>query len=196
MVRVRILIIAPEGDSHVPFVLPHLARHGAEVFRLELAHMPQQSRLAAHLGPMHLSWTGLLEMNQQRVALEELTSLWNRRRGAAHSMPYRPDPRLPPAIQSFVQAETRAGMEGIWKSLPALQVNAPEVNTVAEYKPYQLQVARASGLRIPDTCITNDPDAARQFLDTHKGRVISKTLSRAHIAQAGQHWWLYSTKNP
>src|SRR5579885_753091 len=194
MARPRVLIIAPQGDSHVPFVLPHLARLGAEVFQLELAQLPRQARIAAHLGRAHPSWTCQLEANQQRVALEELTSIWNRRRGALHRPAYCPDPLFPPAIQTFVQAETRAGMEGIWKSLPVLHVNAPEATTVAEYKPYQLQVALACGLTIPDTCLTNDPATARQFLDAHDGRVVYKTLSRALIPQAGQHWWLYTSQ--
>jgi hypothetical protein len=194
MARPRVLIIAPQGDSHVPFVLPHLARLGAEVFQLELAQLPRQARIAAHLGRAHPSWTCQLEANQQRVALEELTSIWNRRRGALHRPAYRPDPLFPPGIQTFVQAETRAGMEGIWKSLPVLHVNAPEATTVAEYKPYQLQVALACGLTIPDTCLTNDPATARQFLDAHDGRVVYKTLSRALIPQAGQPWWLYTSQ--
>lgn len=43
-------------------------------------------------------------------------------------------------------------------------------------KPYQAQVIRAAGLSIPTTRITNDPTAAREFIEAH-GRVIYKSAS-------------------
>jgi len=43
-------------------------------------------------------------------------------------------------------------------------------------KPYQAQVISALGLRGPDTLVTTDADAAREFLDRY-GEVIYKSTS-------------------
>jgi len=43
-------------------------------------------------------------------------------------------------------------------------------------KPYQAQLIAAHGLRVPETLITNDPEAALAFRETH-GAVIYKSIS-------------------
>lgn len=44
----------------------------------------------------------------------------------------------------------------------------------AESKPLQLRLAHASGLRVPDTRHTSDPDAVRALFEAHDGRVVCK----------------------
>jgi len=44
----------------------------------------------------------------------------------------------------------------------------------ANHKPTQLMRARAIGLTIPETLITNDPLAAKEFVDSVNGRVVYK----------------------
>jgi glutathione synthase/RimK-type ligase-like ATP-grasp enzyme len=43
-------------------------------------------------------------------------------------------------------------------------------------KPYQAQLIAQAGFLIPPTLVTNDPDAARLFVETH-GRVVYKSIS-------------------
>ncbi|MGE0199736.1 MAG: RimK-like protein [Candidatus Melainabacteria bacterium] len=55
-------------------------------------------------------------------------------------------------------------------------VNPPEAIAMHQWKAYQLQVLSNAGIRVPDTLITNDPDALRAFYDRHAGRVIFKPV--------------------
>ena len=55
-------------------------------------------------------------------------------------------------------------------------VNVPSVQMSNNSKPYQSLCINESGLDIPDTCITNDADEARQFIARYSS-VIYKSIS-------------------
>lgn len=55
-------------------------------------------------------------------------------------------------------------------------VNRPSAMSSNNSKPFQAQLIRASGLRVPETLITNDPDLVREFRQRH-GKVIYKSIS-------------------
>ncbi|MCC3767910.1 hypothetical protein [Streptomyces sp. UNOC14_S4] len=66
-------------------------------------------------------------------------------------------------LRSFLSASFR----GTW-------VSSPEATDRAGDKIHQLAVARQQGLRVPDTLLSNDPSAVRDFHRRHHGRVIIK----------------------
>ena len=55
-------------------------------------------------------------------------------------------------------------------------VNRPSAMTSNNSKPYQAQLIRAQGLRVPETLITNEPELVREFRRRH-GRIIYKSIS-------------------
>jgi glutathione synthase/RimK-type ligase-like ATP-grasp enzyme len=56
-------------------------------------------------------------------------------------------------------------------------VNHPHLNAAAGVKPHALAIAAQSGLRVPETLITNDPAAAREFVAALPGGVAAyKTI--------------------
>ena len=59
---------------------------------------------------------------------------------------------------------------------PALVVNRPQAMAANDSKPSQMEQIRALGFRVPETLLTTDPDAARDFWERH-GDVIYKSLS-------------------
>lgn len=59
---------------------------------------------------------------------------------------------------------------------PALVVNRPQAMATNNSKPYQLEQIRKLGFQVPETLITTDPDAARDFWERH-GDVIYKSVS-------------------
>jgi glutathione synthase/RimK-type ligase-like ATP-grasp enzyme len=73
-----------------------------------------------------------------------------------------------------VAASERAVL-GLIDSLPAFQLDPGARQQRADGKPLQLALARRLGLDIPDTLITNDPDAVRAFA-ARVGPVIAKML--------------------
>jgi glutathione synthase/RimK-type ligase-like ATP-grasp enzyme len=59
---------------------------------------------------------------------------------------------------------------------PALVVNRPTVTISNNSKPYQAKLIQAAGLRIPDTLVTTDAEAVREFWQLH-GEIIYKSVS-------------------
>jgi len=169
-----VLVLTQELDTHADLVIRELQRRHVPVIRFNTASFPQQATLVAH--HMQGSWDGILCWDSHSVHLHDIASIWYRR-----PTPFEVDPTLSPVAQQFAQAEARMAIGGILRSLSCVWVNHPEKIVTADYKPYQLKVANACGLATPRTLLTNDPEAARQFLAQHQGGIIYKTLSGALI---------------
>lgn len=60
----------------------------------------------------------------------------------------------------FACNEARCGFGGVLQALDCLWVNDPVRAAAAEYKPVRLRAAAASGLRVPDSLVINDPGKA------------------------------------
>lgn len=93
---------------------------------------------------------------------------------------------LPEATSEWARAEARIGLGGLLMT-SGKWLNHPHRSGYAEFKPVQLSEARAAGLTVPKTLITNDPYQARSFVkDTPS--VIYKPMSSSvlpHGAAAG-----------
>lgn len=79
--------------------------------------------------------------------------------------------------------EAKYGLGGVLASLPVLWVNHPAPLADASYKPVQLVRAHECGLRVPETMITNDAQAAREFASGQ--RTITKLLGSNTISEEG-----------
>ncbi len=136
------------------------------------------------------AWKGTLTVDQHALSLQDITSIWYRR-----PTPFESDPALPPAAQQFAQAEARMAIGGIFRSLSCRWINHPEKMVTADYKPYQLEMARACGLETPDTLLTNSPEAARHFLAQYPKGIIYKTLSGALVfSESGEPLSIYTSR--
>jgi glutathione synthase/RimK-type ligase-like ATP-grasp enzyme len=102
--------------------------------------------------------------------------------GAAYLRPY--DSRELPAVRrapadSPVRARAiRAdSLLGDWADLTdAFVVNRPSAMASGASKPWQARALAAAGFRVPDTLITTDADAVREFRARHD-RIIYKSIS-------------------
>lgn len=90
-----------------------------------------------------------------------------------------------PATDDQLQAEYRDGCtrnvmtarDGFFGALEhARWVNGIGGIRTASNKIHQLRTARATGLRVPVTLVTNSPARARAFFDAHGGNVVAKLL--------------------
>jgi hypothetical protein len=77
----------------------------------------------------------------------------------------------------FLRASAFQQMLSIWLDLtPALVLNRPREMALNYSKPYQAAMIEAAGFAIPETLLTTDPAAARDFREAH-GAVIYKSVS-------------------
>jgi glutathione synthase/RimK-type ligase-like ATP-grasp enzyme len=100
--------------------------------------------------------------------------------GAAYARPYELNPgwdgrrRLKGARLRAFQTETAIVS---WSEVTdALVVNRPSAMTSNNSKPFQLELVRAAGFRVPETLVTTSPEEALKFWEEH-GEVVYKSIS-------------------
>jgi hypothetical protein len=122
--------------------------------------------------------------NHGRLELNEIAGLWWRR-------PYPPAGNFrqdkPHNIFTVVRDERRSALIGSLNALIPNAFNDPGRSRQASHKPMQLERARKLGLRIPETLITNDADAVREFDERMGHRTIYKMFN-------GSPFGLYGTR--
>jgi hypothetical protein len=167
-----ILVVSHTHDVHAEEVLGHLARSGADAVLFDTGRLPRETRLTIRHDPA-AGWTGAARVDGRTLDLNAVRAVWWRR-----PQPFTLHAELGgPEDQSFALAETHAAVSGLWSLLDARWINDPDADDRAGRKAWQLKLARAAGLRVPRTCITNDPDAARRFIAAEPGRVVYKAFS-------------------
>ena len=165
-----ILVISYPEEEHTDSVVAHLERAGREVLRLDMAEFPSAS-------PLLLRWTGdaapslAIRRGGAVVDLSAARVGWWRR-----VRPYTIDPAIGGGeMRAFAESETAQAVGGLLDSLPCRWVNPRAADDAAHRKPYQWTVARRLGIAVPQTLVTTDPDAARQFVaEAAPGRVVFK----------------------
>ena len=180
-----VLIIAPADDVHALAVQRRIAEitggHGRAVI-VDLATYPlggdlsvwiDREHVASSLGcvaPLPLTYGPDVETRLERrdaafrLDPAEIRAVWWRRA----RMPV-PHAYADPTLRDFVQANTHAHLWSFFLSLPASVrfINPIAAEARAAYKPVQLQLARASGLPVPRSLVTNNPEHAAAFVRTH-----------------------------
>jgi glutathione synthase/RimK-type ligase-like ATP-grasp enzyme len=117
------------------------------------------------LGPVPTGW---FDVGPRRVRLDQIHG-WYLRPGRS-------------AGQAATVLLSVAG--GLPDGIPV--VNRPAAGGSNHSKPYQAALIAEAGIRVPDTLVTSDPGAAREFVERH-GRVVYKSISgvRSIVAEVG-----------
>lgn len=170
-----ILIISFEDNTHVEAVRRHLTMDHEVV---DLAWFPARMRLTATTGPdghgAHLTLP-----SGRQIAVEDVGAVWNRR-----IRPYTlHDDLQDETARLFAWSESTEALEGVWHASDAWWMNPWGLDEAVQRKVWQLAVAREVGLAVPRTCVTNDPDEARAFVDSERPNPVIRKAFR-NIEQA------------
>jgi hypothetical protein len=117
---------------------------------------------------------GTLRVAGDEIRLEDVQAVYPR--------PYdweflKPIADAGPQSTEFLHATAFQQALSIWLDLtPALVLNRPREMALNYSKPYQAAMIEAAGFAIPETLLTTDPAAVRDFRQTH-GAVIYKSVS-------------------
>jgi glutathione synthase/RimK-type ligase-like ATP-grasp enzyme len=171
----RILIVARRHDPHLSAVRWGLGKMGIEPSIWYWEDFPRSDLASFSISCEDGAAATLqLEKGQPQGGFDVV---WLRRMGDTSAMPNaHPDDleTINSASEHFVRA-----------LLPYLGhantrwVNEYYANDACENKLRQLAQAREHGFRIPDTLISNAPEAVRAFFDKHEGRIIHKSFAPA-----------------
>ena len=172
-----ILILSHKNDDHAAEVLNVLKRRGRRAVLFDTSDYPSRSHVSQRFE--RRGHQSQVRTDDQGFDVNECGVAWWRR-----PQPPVLDPRIDPSVASFAFSEVCEAIGGLWASLEATWVNRPDLDERAHHKPLQLAVAAKIGLEIPRTLITNDPDAARSFVDEVG---ITRTIYKTFLATE-QHW--------
>ena len=155
-----------------------LRDRGAEPLRLNTDCFPGGLRLSTELGSAD-SQSGVLYLDGSPLSVR---AVWLWRLWAA-----RTDPRLDPRHAEAARTESMTALRGLLDLLGKVPwIDAIDANAMAGNKTRQLRLAKAAGLVIPDTLITNDPVEARRFFHKHQGRVVAKLQTSLSYSMRGE----------
>ncbi|GAA5154471.1 ATP-grasp ribosomal peptide maturase [Pseudonocardia eucalypti] len=159
-----------------------LTRRDATVHRVNTGWFPAQMQVSTELRGR---WQGQLSTPRGAIDLDEVSSVWYRSPEA-----YRMPPEMSPVEAEHARVEAKYGLGGVLASLPVLWCNHPNRVADAAYKPVQLVRAAMAGLAVPDTLITNEPDAARKF--GSEGPTVTKLVGGMAIEEDGTRKNVYT----
>lgn len=173
-----ILIVSFEENEHVEQVRKRLR---AESVVVDQAWFPSSLRLDARFSNDYESMRLALPDGRQ-LLLGEVGAVWNRR-----IRPFELHEELTDeTARMFAWSESNEAIQGVWHSLGCFWMNPPAADEIAQRKIRQLQVARAVGLSVPETLVTNDPAIARDFVKLYgPGNVIRKAFRNLQEAPRG-----------
>lgn len=172
------MITRSDDHAGVAALLEAVRRRGERAFRLDTDRFPTDVRLELELGADD---RGVLRSADDAVALDEIEAVWYRRFAPASRLPE----GLEPQIRAACVDESRATLLGLITALPVVHVDRWEAVRLAEHKPRQLQRARAVGLEIPPTLVSNDPQAVRRFAAEHPGGLVTKMMASFAVVEGG-----------
>jgi len=119
---------------------------------------------------------GVLRSGRRHVALREISAVYARLMDHRHIPEYQ---RLEPDDPGRDRWTALADHLTTWLDVaPGRVVNRTSAMASNGSKPYQAQLISRHGLLTPETLVTNDPDQAREFYETHP-RVVYKSASGA-----------------
>lgn len=169
-----ILILAQEYELNVNRVCEILDHRRAPWARLNGEDFPALADAQVRLGERERS-ARIRTGDGREVDLSRVRAVWARRNGQ-FTLPE----GLSRGQREFVRNECASALLGIYSMFSdAAWMNDyfDEIRSVN--KLWQLAVARDVGLRIPETLVTQDPQAAREFCGRHPDAVICKAIGQS-----------------
>jgi glutathione synthase/RimK-type ligase-like ATP-grasp enzyme len=180
-----ILIVTHSKDNEAPLAVARaLESRGERIYRFNTDLFPTDLQLSLdEAGGGRLSGpAGVLD-------LSDVTAVWYRRNATGSRIPEDMDPQLrTPSME-----ESRRVVFGMMAALGVFQLDAIEVVRRSEHKPLQLKLARALGLEVPRTLMTNDPAAVRAFAANCPGGVVTKMMASFAVYEKGQEQVVFTT---
>ena len=172
-----ILVLATQQDEHARAVIAEITALGGNAALLDLAEFPQRLHMSLRYAESSRRFTFFSpdgDRSEPAFDLAECRSIWWRR----PQQPVISDDIRDPTHQLFATNEAHEALAGLWYAVDAFWINDPARDQLAHRKVYQLRVAQDVGLRIPQTLITSDPEAAREFIADRRGdAVVFKAFS-------------------
>jgi glutathione synthase/RimK-type ligase-like ATP-grasp enzyme len=172
-----VLVLTRRSDRESDYVGIDLMRRGVDYIRIDIEDIPDLLRVRYSIKQGVRSIKFLL--NEREIDVANISAVYLRN-FEIEAIRSRGD-NLSKTFSSEQWGDTynilQAGLKCAW-------VNHPDATRAANDRLQQLSVAKSIGLNIPETIVTNDPDMARDFYQSHRAGIIIKALHH-HAVQVG-----------
>lgn len=179
-----ILLLTNERDITTDYIVLELRRRGVPFFRLNSERLGE-SRTILRPGRSS-SWT--LHLGKRTLETGDIRAGYYRRPGAPAARSSVTDP----AHRDYVKSEWSLVQQSIGTAVGDRWLNSPWSIARAEDKPSQLIAATALGFDVPETLISNDHAALRDFVSA--GSTVVKPLREALLSGEGEERVMFTTE--
>ncbi|WNG38233.1 MvdC family ATP-grasp ribosomal peptide maturase [Archangium violaceum] len=188
--RDTVLLLTHAGDYYtVDRIAEEVLRRGARALRLNAETFPTELELTSALDSDGDEVT--LRTADGEVRGEQVRAVWLRR-----LLPPRLDAALEPSWREGCLRESQAALQGFLDGLEAAGcrfVNPFRADRAAQDKLHQLRRARALGLEVPRTLVTNDAARVRAFFEHVHGHMVAKMLTPLSQSMQGGQPFVYTS---
>jgi MvdC family ATP-grasp ribosomal peptide maturase len=183
-----VLLITHSGDFFtIDRVAEALSKKGVQPFRFDTDKFPLEVQLTVKFNKSKTYY--MLEYGGHSITTEQVKAVWMRRIWEAKL-----GEELAPKFREASIKESLATLDGFWDSLrEARWVDNLEKINFAHNKLRQLRVASELGFVIPQTLVTNKAEAAREFFQQVKGKMVSKLLTSLSRSMEQPAFFLYTS---
>lgn len=176
----KILIITHTGDNFsIQKVTEYIEKNGCEVIRFDVDLYPLQNKLSTTFEDG--KWISILETSDAKYRLDDVAAVWYRR---AYNIGAGLKEELESKFYGAAMGEIRNTLFGFLESFDCYALGKPSVYRRLDSKEEQLKIADKIGLKIPESCLTNNPETAKQFVLKHKN-VVAKMQTGFAIYEDG-----------
>ncbi|MCQ9638883.1 MvdD family ATP-grasp ribosomal peptide maturase [Chryseobacterium sp. WG14] len=176
----KILIITHTADNFsIEKVTEYIGKNGCEVIRFDVDLYPLQNKLSTVF--QDGEWVSILETQEVKYRLDDISAIWYRR---AYNIGKGLRDELEAKFYGPAMGEIRNTIFGFIESVDVYSLGKPSVYRRLDSKEEQLKVADKIGLKIPETCLTNNPEEARKFILKHQN-VVAKMQTGFAIYEDG-----------
>lgn len=186
-----VLIITSKVDPHADKVIEYFYNWQVKFFRFNTEDFPINTKLSWTIANPGKENFLLQTSHGREIQRNEIKSVWYRK-----PLPFVFDKKITnPQVKDLINSESNATINGLYLNLnDILWINNPHQNRITSHKLFQLRIAKELGFEIPDTLITNNPKAAKEFYSKHDGNIINKPINQAYLETEDDYFLIYTNK--
>lgn len=177
MIIKKILIISHSYDLHVDLLTSVLDGKGHPYFRINLDCFPRDYQIT-HQFTEQTQMASIVNLSTgDKIEVNEIGATWVRKPA---EFTYIND--LSAQEAEFAKQETEQVLFGVIYSSDCFWMSHPIDMRGAMWKTEQLHRAQKMGFKVPNTLVSNAPEAVHRFKQKISGELIYKTLSSPTLA--------------
>ena len=184
----KVLILTSDYDPEANLVGIGLRNRGIDYVRLNPDYVPCQIRVSYIIG-QDFDLAVKFTIRKQLHETSGISAVLLRNFDIGEKNYDMSEPALTFSLQQWNNA-----FETLQSNLECEWISSPQATLQASNRAKQLSVAKAVGFNIPDTLITNDPDAARDFYHCHDGEVVIKGLRHHSVVVQGKMYSMFTRR--